>query len=325
MQLAGIENHAAEYPGAPSSEQRLLIMAARQTSGAHQGETYEALDFTDIDRVGSEWFGSDDQLDGLVHLGINLRGPDLGDDDVFHREMAQVRERGLPVSIHTMQGGSTKVDATELEKAGYLGPEFLICHFLAATAADMEAMARTGTPLSFTVHSEMRLGEAGDPRKALLRFRDAGVTVSLSIDATSIAPVNLFEAMSVAWNMGIPWEGTDTEGMEPVTFRQCLEMATINGARTLGLEDVTGSLTPGKRADLIMIRAHDLNVAPVVDPESTIVRSVTPANVDTVMIDGRILKRGGKLVAHDTAEIVGQAEESANAVRTRAGGRLTPP
>jgi cytosine/adenosine deaminase-related metal-dependent hydrolase len=130
--------------------------------------------------------------------------------------------------------------------------------------------------------------------------------------------------MSVAWNMGIPWEGTDTEGMEPVTFRQCIEMATINGARTLGLEDVTGSLTPGKRADLIMIRAHDLNVAPVVDVESTIVRSVTPANVDTVMIEGRFLKRGGKLLAQDAARIVAQAEESSNAVRRRAGGRLAP-
>jgi 5-methylthioadenosine/S-adenosylhomocysteine deaminase len=284
----------------------------------------EALDFTDIDRVTGEWFRPESPFDGLVHLGVNLRGPDLGETDVFPQEMAEARERGLPVCIHTMQGGFTKVDATELEKAGYLGPNFLICHFLAARPNDMEAMARNGTPLSFAVHSEMRLGEAGDPRTALLRYRDAGVTVSLSIDATSIAPVNLFEAMNVAWNMGIPWEGTETEGVEPVTFRQCIEMATINGARTLGLEDVTGSLTPGKRADLIMIRAHDLNLAPVVDVESTIVRSATPANVDTVMVDGRFLKRGGRLRAHDGDEIVAQAEESARSVRTRAGGKLEP-
>src|SRR5690606_34580012 len=285
----------------------------------------EDLDFTDIDRVASVWFASPDPLEGLVHLGINLRGPDLGDEDVFHREMAQARERGIPVSIHTMQGGSTKVDAVELENHGYLdGPSFLICHFLAARDADMEAMARTATPLSYTVHSELRLGEAGDPREALLRFRDAGVTVSLSIDATSIAPVNLFEAMSVAWNMGIPWEGTPTAGMDPVTFRQCIEMATINGARTLGLEGQVGSLTAGKRADLILVRARDINVAPVADVESTIVRSVTPANVDSVMINGRFLKRDGRLIAHDVERIVGQAEESALAIRARAGGRLAP-
>lgn len=284
----------------------------------------EDLDFTDIDRVRSEWFGADSPLDGLIHLGVNLRGPDLGDDDVFHREMAEARERSLPVSIHTMQGGSTKVDAVALEKAGYLGPDFMICHYLAARDVDMEAMARTNTPLSYTVHSELRLGEAGDARVALLKFRDAGVTVSLSIDATSIAPVNLFEAMSVAWNMGIPWEGTPSADMEPITFRQCIEMATINGARTLGLENEVGSLTPGKRADLIMVRGSDLNVAPVVDVESTIVRSVTPANVDSVMVDGRFLKRGGRLVVHDADEIVAGAEESALSIRSRAGGRVAP-
>src|SRR5690606_20866843 len=153
--------------------------------------------------------------------------------DVFHREMAEVQDRGLPVCIHTMQGGSTKVDATDLERRDYLGPDFMICHYLAASDEDMQAMARAGTPLSYSVHSELRLGEAGDPRTALLRFRDAGVTVSLSIDATSIAPVNLFEAMNVAWNMGIPWEGTPTADMEAITFRQCIEMATINGAKAL--------------------------------------------------------------------------------------------
>jgi 5-methylthioadenosine/S-adenosylhomocysteine deaminase len=101
-------------------------------------------------------------------------------------------------------------------------------------------------------------------------------------------------------------------------------MATINGARALGLEAVTGSLTPGKRADLIMVNARDLNVAPVVDLESTVVRSVTPANVDTVMIDGRILKRHGEMVAFDVARVIREAEESAHEVRARAGGRLQP-
>jgi cytosine/adenosine deaminase-related metal-dependent hydrolase len=152
----------------------------------------------------------------------------------------------------------------------------------------------------------------------------AGVRVSLSIDATSLAPVNLFEAMNVAWNMGIPWQDSDTKDLGPLTFRRCIEMATIDGARALGLGEVTGSITPGKRADVIMIRADDLNVAPVVDLESTIVRSATPANVDTVMIDGRILKRHGELVAFDVGQVVRDAEQSSQAVRERAGGRLRP-
>lgn len=284
----------------------------------------EALDFTDIDRVRGRWFGDGSPFGGLVHLGVNLRGPDLGDLAVFDQEMAAAIARGLPVAIHTVQGGSTAVSAPALEAKGYLGPSFLLCHFLAATEADRQAMARTGTPLSFAVHSELRLGEAGDPRAALLRMLAAGVCVTLSIDAASIAPINLFEAMSVAWNMGIPWQDSDTKDLEPLSFRRCIEMATINGARALGLEAVTGSLTPGKRADLIMIDASGLNVAPVVDLESTIVRSATPANVDTVMIDGRILKRHGELLAFDAGRVVRQAEESSHQVRARAGGRLQP-
>jgi 5-methylthioadenosine/S-adenosylhomocysteine deaminase len=284
----------------------------------------EALDFRDIDRVGGQWFGPGSPFQGLVHLGVNLRGPDLSELAVFDREMAEATARGLPVAIHTVQGGSTAVRAPELEAKGYLGPSFLLCHFLAATEADRQAMARTGTPLSFAIHSELRLGEAGDPRAALLRMLDAGVCVSLSIDAASLAPVNLFEAMSVAWNLGIPWQGTDSEDLAPLGFRRCLELATINGARALGLEEVTGSLTPGKRADLILIDASDLNVAPAVDLESTVVRSATPANVDTVMIDGRILKRGKELVAFDVARVVREAEDSSRRVRARAGGRLAP-
>jgi 5-methylthioadenosine/S-adenosylhomocysteine deaminase len=284
----------------------------------------EPLDFTDIDRVRGQWFGPRSPFDGLVHLGVNLRGPDLGTMAVFDQEMAEAAARGLPVAIHTVQGGSTAVRAPDLEAKGYLGPNFLLCHFLAATEADRQAMARTGTPLSFAVHSELRLGEAGDPRAALLRMVGAGVCITLSIDAASLAPVNLFEAMHVAWNMGIPWQGTDTKDLEPLSFRRCIEMATINGARALGLEAVTGSLTPGKRADLIMLDTRGLNIAPVVDLESTIVRSATPANIDTVMVDGRILKRHRELVAFDVARVVQEAEQSSREVRARAGGRLQP-
>ena len=81
-------------------------------------------------------------------------------------------------------------------------------------------------------------------------------------------------------------------------------MATINGAKALGLDAVTGSLTPGKRADIILIRTNDINVAPMANIETTVVQSATPANVDTVLADGRIVKRHGKLVAYDVEKVV---------------------
>lgn len=313
-----------DHADAELAAHRDSLVRARYAYGHRDGlPVDEALGFEDIDRVRRDWFDAG-SFDGLVHLGVNLRGPDLGDVPVFEAEMALARERGLPVAIHTVQGAATEVSAPWLEEHGYLGPDFLIAHFLAATQADRDAMARAGAPLSYSVHSELRLGEAGDARAALLRSLASGVTVSFSIDAASIAPINLFEAMSVAWNMGIPWQGSDTEALPAVTVRQCLEMATINGARALGLADVCGSVAPGKRADIVLLRTHDLNSAPLAELESTVVRSMTPANVDTVLVDGRILKRHGMLVAHDVERIVRESEAAALAVRRRAGGRLAP-
>jgi cytosine/adenosine deaminase-related metal-dependent hydrolase len=155
-------------------------------------------------------------------------------------------------------------------------------------------------------------------------MRKAGVVVSLSFDASSIAPPNMFETMRFTWNMGIPWKGTPTEGLPAVGFREVIEMATLNGAKALGLGDVTGSLTVGKRADVILIRTNDVNVAPLANIETTVVQSATPANVDTVLVDGRIVKRQGKLVAYDVEKVVRDAKASSLRIRTSAGGVLTP-
>ena len=96
---------------------------------------------------------------------------------------------------------------------GFLGPDFLLCHALPFDEADRQAMVRTKAPVSFSVHSELRLGTAGGFHGQLLRMLAAGVTVSLSFDAGSLAPINMFESMNVAWNLGIPYLGTDTANL----------------------------------------------------------------------------------------------------------------
>jgi 5-methylthioadenosine/S-adenosylhomocysteine deaminase len=284
----------------------------------------QLLDYTDIDRVQRDYFASGAAFDGLVTFGVNLRGLSQSDEAVYLEDMKQAQTRGLKVAIHAGQAPPNRVIAEDYEKLGWLGPNLLICHYLPASDADAAAMARTRTPLSFSPHSEFRLGVAGDPRVTLMRMRRHGVLISLSFDATSIAPINMFENMRLVWNMAIPWRGTPTEKDPPVGFREVVEMATLNGAKALGLGDVTGSLTVGKRADIILIRGNDINVAPVAEIETTVVQSATPANVDTVLVDGRIVKRGGKLVAYDVEKVVRQAKASALRIRTAAGERLTP-
>lgn len=312
-----------EYADAELRAHRDAAVRARYSYGHLDGQPRDQLiDIADIDRVKSQWFGDSSPFEGLVHLGANLRGP--SNMPVFVEEMAAMQERGIPVSVHSGQGPTTAVKPAELEGQGYLGPDFLVCHNLPATAADRAAMKRTGTPVSFAPHSELRLGTAGGYHGQLMHSKADELIISLSFDASSLAPINMFESMNLTWNLGIPHIGTDTEGMPPVLLTDVIEWATMGGARALGIDDVTGSVTPGKRADLIMIRQDDLNMAPACDVESAIVRVATPANVDTVMIDGRVVKRGGQLVGYDTAKIVRKAARSALRVRTRAGGSLAP-
>lgn len=102
-----------------------------------------------------------------------------------------------------------------------------------------------------------------------------------------------------------------------LTLRNVLEFATILGARAVGLQDQIGTLTPGKQADIVLIRATDLNLAPVLDPVAAAVLAAHEGNVDTVLIAGRPVKSGGRLIHVDTADIIGAARESQQAITLR--------
>ena len=284
----------------------------------------EPVSFADVDRVKKEYFASGSAFEGLVRLGLNLRGHSQSTPETFEVDMAGALERKLPIALHAAQTPPNWLDTVEFEKRGWLGPDLLLCHFVPARDIDAELMAKTRTPLSWATLSEFRLGRAGNPREALLRMRKAGVTVSLSFDASSIAPPNMFETMRFTWNIGIPWRGTPSEKDPDVSFREVIQMATLNGAKALGIADATGSIAAGKRADIILIRGNDLNIAPIADIEASVVQSATPANVDTVLVDGRIVKRRGQLVGQDVGRIVSDAKAAALRIRTTAGGRLAP-
>jgi cytosine/adenosine deaminase-related metal-dependent hydrolase len=104
----------------------------------------------------------------------------------------------------------------------------------------------------------------------------------------------------------------------PLTVKRLVQLATLDGAVDLGIADRTGSLTPGKRADLILVRTTDINMTPVGDPYEALVSLAQPSNIDTVIVDGRILRQGGKFTAIDHAKAVREAREAAAALRARA-------
>jgi cytosine/adenosine deaminase-related metal-dependent hydrolase len=103
--------------------------------------------------------------------------------------------------------------------------------------------------------------------------------------------------------------------------RRVVELATLDGAKSLGISHRVGSLTPGRRADLILVRTDDLNTAPFYDPALLLVQSAQPYNVDTVMVDGRILKRNRQLTAVEVREVIREATEAQRSVLKRALAR----
>jgi len=95
-------------------------------------------------------------------------------------------------------------------------------------------------------------------------------------------------------------------------------LATIDGARDLGLADRIGSLTPGKRADLILIRTTDDNLSPIGDPYDALVQLARPTNVDAVVVDGRLLRSSGLFTMLDQEEVMREAVDSLTALKARA-------
>ena len=167
-------------------------------------------------------------------------------------------------------------------------------------------------------YSTAPVGEARRPASVgviqLGELLEAGVKVSLTTDHTTNYNCDPFVAMRILFALHQHRIGDKV----PVTVKRLVQLATIDGAVDLGIAEKTGSLSPGKRADIILVRTSDTNMAPVGDPYEAIVSLAQPANVDTVVVDGRILRRGGKFTALDHAKVVREAREAAAALQKRA-------
>jgi cytosine/adenosine deaminase-related metal-dependent hydrolase len=276
----------------------------------------EPMDLADVRRAVSEW--TPDRTDGRLSLGMAVRGPYRTGPDVYEVEWRTARELGLPLTMHCdrclREAGCRRCGLDRLGELSLLGPDVQIVHAVHATPGDIAAMAEAGTHVSLSPLTEMRT--MGFPQ--LSELLQAGILVSLSVDTTAM-PTNadLFAQMRAVLSVEMARTGSPL-----VTPRRVLEMATVDGARDLGLDDRVGSVTPGKRADLILVRLRDLSLAPGApgaDPAGLIVLAAQPANVDTVIADGRVLKRGGRLQAVDVDLVTARAAESLDRMLRAAG------
>jgi 5-methylthioadenosine/S-adenosylhomocysteine deaminase len=262
----------------------------------------EAADFADIERLKKELAG-----DPLITMGFAARGPGSTPPEVYRREIESARKLGLPITIHANRSIAEVKKFSRIammHKERLLGPDMLLIHTYNATAEERQMMADTRTMVSESPFTASRLA-SGLPYLGDLLKR--GVQCSLSVDTTTVGGnVDMFGIMRLALQLN-HLRSMDVMEVQP---RRIVELATLDGARSLGIADRVGSLTPGKRADLILIRTDDLNTAPFYDPALLIVQSAQPYNVDTVVVDGRILKRDRQLTSIDVGQVVREATEA---------------
>ena len=277
------------------------------------GPNDQPMDLADLARVKKSGLPSD-----LITLGICCRN--IGDDsnptrgtitvEMAKKEWGTARELGIPITLHASGPQITKL----LDNAGLLGPDVQFVHPTGMSAQDHAILKAKGVSYSTSPIGESRRpGNAGVIQ--LPELIEAGIKVSLSIDHVTTYNCDLFVAMRLLYSMNL----NRLQGKVKITTRRLVEMATMGGAIDMGIADKVGSLTPGKRADLILVRATDINMAPVGDPYDAMVFLAQPGNVDTVVVDGRILRRKNQFTALDHAKVMQDAATTIAALRSRAG------
>jgi 5-methylthioadenosine/S-adenosylhomocysteine deaminase len=305
-----------DHADAELSAMRDAGMRGRFGYGPAQGmPDDQPMDMAGIARVQRDWMPGD----GLLTLGIcsrNIGAMSIGGGargtltiDMAKRDWGGARALGLPITLHT--SGPSPI--MQLEDAGLLGPDVQLVHPLLTTPEERAILKARG--VSYAIAP---VGEARRPSSLgviqLGEMLEAGVKVSLSTDHSTNYNCDPFLGMRILFALHQHRIGNKI----PLTVKRLVQLATLDGAVDLGVAEKTGSLTPGKRADIILVRTTDINMTPVGDPYEALVSLAQPANVDTVIVDGRILRQSGKFTALDHAKVVREAQAAAAELRTQA-------
>ena len=292
-------------------------LRARFSYGYSAGHANDQpMDLAGLARLHQDWGSHADPA--LLSLGMAWRGTGGSDPamrlrpEVYRREIDTARGLGIPVTVHACGPRSAAGQVKALADAGLLGPDLQVVHANCATDAEIGQLADAGAAVSVSPFSELLIGY-GMPRTTGLLA--AGIPVGLSVDTTALTGnADMFAIMKVTQGLAnaLAWDEF------ALTARQTLGLATLDGARSLGLGEVTGSLTPGKRADLVVVSPAGPNLGVLTDPAQLIVTAAQPENVDTVIVDGRILKHGGALTTLDMTRIGRDAQQALDGVLARA-------
>jgi cytosine/adenosine deaminase-related metal-dependent hydrolase len=280
----------------------------------HANDQLMALE--DLASIRAAWpsYHADDR----IHLGMAWRGTGGSNPamrvapELYRAEIAAARALGLPISAHACGPAAAAGQVLAYADDSLLGPDLQLVHLNNASATEIALAAEAGTPVSVSPWTELQIGYGQPVTGELLA---AGLSVGLSVDTTMLSGnADLFAVMKVTQACA----NGQARHEFALTARDVLRLATIDGARTLGLEAVTGSLAVGKRADVIVVSVDAPNLGVLTDPARLLVTAASPRDVDLVVVDGRILKRDGVVTAVDIPEVTSSARESLAGVLSRA-------
>ena len=218
----------------------------------------------------------------------------------IHMHLAESKEM---VKLVKEKYGLTEVEL--LESIGFLKPDVLAAHCIHLSDEEMKLMAKRDIKVSYNPVANMKIGLGVSKIKDLMGF---GITVGIGTDGpASNNSLDMFEEMKVAALL------QKVHYMDPTVLpaQRVLKMATVDGARALGLEKAVGSLEVGKRADIILIDFRRPHLMPVHDLYANLVYSARGSDVDTIIVDGNILMEGREVKTLDEEAVMERAQKTA--------------
>lgn len=257
--------------------------------------------------------------DGLVSLGLAILGPYYSVYDVCRQDALLAREFDLIASMHVGGGTPMTPDGFErLGKDGLIGPNFNVVHGNDLTDAQIRLLVDHGAHFSVTAEIELQMGY-GHPLTGKLKALKSPMSIGSDVEPS--ARGDMFTAMRITLQHERNRRATEVlqaTGSRPadipVTAREALAWVTTDAAKNFRLDHKTGSLKPGKQADIVLLSAEDINMFPIHDAVSSIVMLAGVCNVDTVLVAGRIMKRHGKLLYPRLAERKAELRRSGDRV-----------
>jgi 5-methylthioadenosine/S-adenosylhomocysteine deaminase len=235
----------------------------------------------------------------------------------------EARSRGERIHARAGTAAASGGEVADLGRRGLLGPDVTLHHCVRLNDADFDAIASSSTGVVLTPSSDMA---AGAPPPPVQQFIDRDIRPGLGVGDEMLAPGDVFAQIrsvisvqhATSFDLKLAGKGGVPNLMNT---RDVFRYATIDGAKAIGLADVTGSLSPGKRADVIVLRTDRPNITPVNDPIGAVVWGMDTSNVDWVFVGGRTLVEHGEPTA-DVARVRGLATEAQRRVMAAAGLRV---